>query len=357
MRTPPAYEKAFGKLDLLVTCELAMTETAALSHYVLPALSGYESWDGTFFAWTFPEIYFQMRRPVVEPDGEQLQLSEIHGPGSPTSPGPYPGHPASLKEAAAERPPDLRHGAHEICQAEPQGHATCTIVLAKTLGETARLANLAALWGLLQVAPKDFRKARPGPDSNRACCWARSYSRPILDHPEGLIIGRADETDNFAMMTTEDGKLNVHIPEMADWVMSIEPESEEKALQPDPALPPHPPGRPPHEHERQHPHARPCMERGKRACTLAMHPDDAARSNIADGQTVRVITEAGQVEIEAEITESTRKGQVIIPHGFGLVYEGKAYGANVNRLTKNTYRDKFAGTPLHRYVRCRVEAV
>jgi hypothetical protein len=47
---------------------------------------------------------------------------------------------------------------------------------------------------------------------------------------------------------------------------------------------------------------------------------------------------------------------VIIPHGFGMVYDGKAYGANANRLTKNTYRDKFAGTPLHRYVRCRVEA-
>ena len=79
--------------------------------------------------------------------------------------------------------------------------------------------------------------------------------------------------------------------------------------------------------------------------------------HIADGQTVRVITEAGQVEIEAELTEATRKGQVIIPHGFGMVHEGKAHGANVNRLTKNTYRDRFAGTPLHRYVRCRVEAV
>ena len=34
-----AYEQAFGKLDLLVTIEVAMSETAALSHYVLPARS------------------------------------------------------------------------------------------------------------------------------------------------------------------------------------------------------------------------------------------------------------------------------------------------------------------------------
>jgi len=38
-----AYEKAFAKLDLLVTVEVAMTETAVLSHYILPARTGYES--------------------------------------------------------------------------------------------------------------------------------------------------------------------------------------------------------------------------------------------------------------------------------------------------------------------------
>ncbi len=54
---------------------------------------------------------------------------------------------------------------------------------------------------------------------------------------------------------------------------------------------------------------------------------------------VKVITEAGEENIEVEVTEDARKGQVIIPHGFGLVYNGVKYGANVNRLTKNTNRD------------------
>jgi len=70
-----------------------------------------------------------------------------------------------------------------------------------------------------------------------------------------------------------------------------------------------------------------------------------------------VTTEAGSVTVELEITEEARKGSVIIPHGFGLVYEGKTYGVNVNWLTKNTHRDRFAATPLHRYVPCRVDAV
>ena len=62
-------------------------------------------------------------------------------------------------------------------------------------------------------------------------------------------------------------------------------------------------------------------------------------------------------EIELEVTGAVRPGQVMIPHGFGLEYEGEVYGANVNRLTKNTHRDRLAGTPLHRFVPCRVEPV
>ena len=71
---------------------------------------------------------------------------------------------------------------------------------------------------------------------------------------------------------------------------------------------------------------------------------------------VKVTTEAGEETIEVEVTEATRKGMVIIPHGFGLVYDGVKYDVNVNRLTKNTHRDQL-GTPMHRYVPCRVEAI
>ena len=40
-----AYEEAFGRLDLLVVTEIAMSETAALAHYVLPCSSTHESWS------------------------------------------------------------------------------------------------------------------------------------------------------------------------------------------------------------------------------------------------------------------------------------------------------------------------
>ena len=59
--------------------------------------------------------------------------------------------------------------------------------------------------------------------------------------------------------------------------------------------------------------------------------------------------------VELEVTETSRPGHVVIPHGFGLDYQGEVYGLNVNQLTKNTHRDRMFGTPLHRYVPCRVE--
>lgn len=57
------------------------------------------------------------------------------------------------------------------------------------------------------------------------------------------------------------------------------------------------------------------------------------------------------------MSAETRKGVVLIPHGFGLVQNGKAYGINVNRLTRSTHRDPFAATAQHRYVPFRVEKI
>jgi anaerobic selenocysteine-containing dehydrogenase len=351
-----AYEGAFKKLDLLVTCELAMTETAALSHYVLPARSGYESWDSTFFVWTFPEIYFQLRRPIVEPVGEPLHLSEIMVRLADAL-GIIPAIPESLVDAASKERMIFGMQLMKFIQENSAAVSNLPYILAKTLGMTLGSPNLSALWGLLQAAPKSFRKAAARAGFTPGMTLGEEVFQAILDHPEGIIIGKADPDDNFTMLATEDGRIHIHIPEMAGWITEIEPASEEAALQPDATYPfILQAGR--HMNANANTLMRdPSWNHGKRACTLAIHPDDAAKIGITDGQMVRATTDAGQVEIEAEVTASTRRRQVIIPHGFGLVYEGKSCGANVNRLTKNTYRDKFAATPLHRYIKCRVETI
>ena len=215
-----AYEEAFGKLDLLVTCELAMTETAALSHYVLPALSAYESWDSTFFAWTFPEIYFQMRRPIVEPEGEPLYLSEIMVRLAGAL-GMIPAIPPSLANAASKDRLTFGMELMKFVQENPKAMGGMPFILAQTLGKTLGSPNLAALWGLLQTTPKSFRKAAVRAGFNPGMLLGEELFQAILDHPEGLIVGKVDPNDNFSMLATEDGRVNIHILEMAEWVMSI----------------------------------------------------------------------------------------------------------------------------------------
>ena len=46
---------------------------------------------------------------------------------------------------------------------------------------------------------------------------------------------------------------------------------------------------------------------------------------------------------------------VLVPHGFGLVYDGRVYGINANYLSKNTHRDPL-GTPMHRFIPYRIDA-
>lgn len=351
-----AYEQAFGKLDLLVTCELAMTETAALSHYVLPSRSAYESWDATFFAWNYPEIYFQMRRPVVKPEGEPLEMSQILVKLADRL-GMIPEIPETLGAAAGKDRAAYALELMTFVMSNPRALKVIPFILAKTLGEALGSANLAALWGMLQTAPRHFQEeaARagfvPGP------AFGEQMFQAICDHPEGLWVGKSDPADAMKGIKTPDGRVQVGYAGMREWIQSITPESERAALAADSKWPLIlMSGR--HMDTNANTLMRdPSWNEGRRACTLAMNPADAGNLGLADGQRVKVITEAGEEVAELEITAEARQGQVIIPHGFGLNYMGSVYGANANRLTKNTHRDRFAGTPLHRFVPCRVEKV
>ncbi|MEE9913750.1 MAG: molybdopterin-dependent oxidoreductase [Deltaproteobacteria bacterium] len=350
-----AYEKAFKRLDLLVTAELAMTETAALSHYVLPSRTGYESWDGTFFPMTFPGIFFQMRRPIIVPDGEQLEQGEIDLRLA-DSLGLIPPIPENLYKAAFESREVFAKALMEYAMTEPKALRAMPFILGKTLGKALGSVHLAALWGMLLAAPKSLHENaaragyKPGP------ALGEEIFQKIIDHPEGIWVGKVDPEKNFEEIKTQDGRINLLIPELLDELQNIDAKKEEAAL----VMPSEFPlilmaGR--HISTNANTLMRdPAWNEGKRACTLAMHPDDATALNLKDGQQVKVTTEAGSEEIELEITDTARRGHVVIPHGFGIVYNGVKYGANVNRLTKNTHRDQF-GTPIHRFVPCRVEAL
>jgi len=350
------YEKAFKRLDLLVTAELAMTETAQLSHYVLPARSAYESWDGTFFPWTFPGIFFQMRRPMVEPEGEPLEVSQIYTRLAERL-GMIPEIPDSVYAAAKENRFKFGMALMNYAKSEPRAMRVMPFVLAKTLGKELESANLAALWGLLMTAPKHFQENAARAGFTPGMTLGDNVFQAILDHPEGIWVGRLDPEKNMDKIRNEDGRINIYIPELTDWVQSIDTESEKRALEEDKGFPLVLSAGLHMDTNANTLMRDPAWNRDRRACTAAMHPEDAEALNLQDGQMVKVTTEAGSVTIELQFTQTTRPGLVVIPHGFGLEYDGVTYGANVNLLTKNTHRDRLAGTPIHRYVPCKVAAI
>ncbi|HBV89345.1 MAG TPA: molybdopterin dinucleotide-binding protein [Desulfosporosinus sp.] len=351
-----AYEEAFSKLDLLVTVEIAMSETARTSDYVLPDLSAYERWDTTYFSWDYPEIYCQMRQPVVKGVGEGMEGSEIWTRLADKL-GMIPEIPESLYEAAEKSRLEYGQALFTYVKSNPKNSAALPFIVAKTLGRELGSVNLAWMWFLLQTVPKDFRENAARAGFTPGPMMGDEIFQALVDHPEGMWIGYVDPDNNLANLRTEDKRINLYIPEVEEWVYSITPESESEQLQADEAYPfILMAGR--HMDMNANTLMRnPEWNKGRRACTLAMHPDDAVRLGLNDQQIVRVTTEVGSVDIELEITSAARPGTIIIPHGFGLSYNDEEYGANVNRLTKKTHRDAIAGTPLHRYVRCRVENI
>lgn len=348
-----AYEEAFASLDLLVVNDIVMSETARLAHYVLPCRTYYESWDGTFFPWTFPRVFFQMRRPIVSPPGKCLEASQIFTRMADKL-GLIPDIPEAVYAAAKEDRFTFGAKLMEWAATVPESFAAMPFVLAKTIGKEWDSAALAGLWGVLMTAPKAFRKnaARigfePGMDQGDR------IFQTLLDTPEGIWIGEADPAENFKALKTPSGKIEVFVPELEEDAKKLDAASEAHDLR----LPDEFPlilnaGR----HRRYNINTLirgQEWNKGKRACTVSVNPADAETIGVADGQNVKVTTEAGSEVGELQISGQVRKGTVLIPHGFGLNYAGTVYGLNVNYLTKNTHRDRL-GTPMHRFVPCRIE--
>nr|HPJ39258.1 molybdopterin-dependent oxidoreductase [Spirochaetota bacterium] len=205
-----AYEEAFSRLDLLVVNELAMTETARLAHYVLPSRSGYESYDATFFGWTFPEVYFQFRHPVVEPEGQQLEISEIFTRIADKA-GIIPDIPDSLFTAAKKDTLSFGMELMNFMKENPKTMPLVPFIIAQTLGKEFGSVNKAWLWGMLMTAPKEFRKNAERAGFTKGPLMGEEIFQAIINNPGGLWIGKMDPDDNFSALSTEDKKVNLYI--------------------------------------------------------------------------------------------------------------------------------------------------
>ena len=64
-------------------------------------------------------------------------------------------------------------------------------------------------------------------------------------------------------------------------------------------------------------HNLPALMTGRDRCTLLIHPDDATRRGLADGDLARIRSQAGSVEVPVEVSDEMLPGVVSLPHGWG----------------------------------------
>ena len=92
----------------------------------------------------------------------------------------------------------------------------------------------------------------------------------------------------------------------------------------------------------------PMLGRGRDLCMLEMHPDDAARLGIGEGDTVQISTGSASLRIPVSLTQDILPGVVVLPHGFsqtqGLRQSRLQPGENYNRLVAAAEVDAPSGT-------------
>ena len=74
----------------------------------------------------------------------------------------------------------------------------------------------------------------------------------------------------------------------------------------------------------------------------------------------RVSTKRGAAIAVVDVTDTMREGHISLPNGLGLGANGDrsdTVGVAPNELTATEDRDPHAGTPFHKHVHARVEAV
>ncbi len=352
-----ACRAAFAQLELLVVVDVAMTETARLAHYVLPAASQFEKPEATFFNLEFPHNTFQLRHPLFEPVEGTLAEPEIWSRLVRALGVVDEADLAPLRRAAAEGLDAYAEQFFTSAATSPMIAKTLPYVLYETLGPTLPdgLAGAAALWGLAQKAFLTYPEAvtRAGHASGNALFEA------ILASPSGVTFTVHDYPDDFALIGHQDHKIHLDLPEMIDAVRALPDTAAQLTTAEFPIVLA--------AGERRAYTANdifrdPSWRKRDADGALRVSVDDAQTLGLVDGGRARITTRAGSVEATVEVSDAMQAGHAALPNGYGLDYrdvDGATLvpGVAPNTLTSSDWRDEFAGTPWHKHVPARIEAL
>ncbi len=291
--------------------DVAMTETARLAHYVLPAASQFEKPEATFFNLEFPHNTFHLRHPLLEPLPGTLPEPEIwarlvRALGVVDDDDLRP-----LRRAAAEGLGAYAVAFMTAVGANPALGRVLPYVLYETLGPTMPdgLAGAAALWGLAQ------KTAMAYPDAVRRAGHAdgNALFEAILASRSGLTFTVHEYVDDFALITHEDRKISLEIPEM---VMEARALTEDRAQLTSTEFPMVLSAGERRAYTANDILRDPSWRKRDADGALRISVADAAAIGVGDGDRVRITTAAGCADATVEVSDRDAAGPRVIAQRF-----------------------------------------
>ena len=304
----PALAAAMRQLECTVALDIYMSETAALADYVLPCTTALEREDfPTFHANLCNEPYTQWTEPVIAPQGEAksewdifVLLSDAMGL-------------RFLDDAVAS----LARGALRLVGAEFSPRWLADLLI------------------------------RTGPAGDWFLPWSSGWSVARLrEHAHGVRLGSLRTGILREKLRTADRNIHLRRPEIEGELARLSRTSVGDERYPLLLV-----GRRDHRSNNSWLHNVPKLMRGDRCRRLRMHPDDAARLGVADGERVTVRSAVGAVEADVRISDEMMPGVVSLPHGWsdgatGRRVAAKAPGPNCNALIDHRAIEPLAGMAL-----------
>ncbi|MBA3396523.1 MAG: molybdopterin-dependent oxidoreductase [Deltaproteobacteria bacterium] len=355
-----AMREAMTSLDTLVVIDIAMTETARLAHYVLPASTQFEKAEATFFNFDFPHNYFHLRRRLLAPTAGTLPEAEIHarivealGAITDADYAPFRAAAKLGRRAYAMKLMALI--------ADPRLGGLAPVILYRTLELPDDLREGAVVFGLAlraaMAAAAPLARAGFGGSPLEAAC---TLFDAILGHESGVVFAVDEWSDVMKRIKTKDRKIHVELPDLlAELATLAQPASvadpeflfvltagERRSFTANTII------------------RDPSWRRKDPAGALRINPDDAAALGVASGQSVRLTTRRDSVIVPIDVSTTMQRGHIALPNGLGLGYpaaDGAAgdvmTGVAPNELTSAGDRDPFVGTPWHKHVPARIERI
>ncbi len=352
--------EAFDALDFVVVIDVAMTETAECADYVLPASSQYEKFEATFFPSEFPNNFFHLRRPLMDPLPGTMAEPEMHARLIEELGVFEAGELDDLADAAA-RGLDEYASAMLAAMGQPKIARHISYVLYRTLGPTLPYGAAAAapLWGLCQryvMSNADAVKAAGHEGEGPAL--GNALFRSILENESGVIVSK-NRLGDHTQWRLPDRKLNLLVGEMSDEIDTLGDYALPSRTDEFPLLL--------CAGERRLYTANtiirdPRWMKSNNPTSLSTHPADGRSFGLSDGGRARLVTHRGEATVVVEFDDRMQEGTISLPNGLGMDYpdandERMQTGVRLNELTDLAHRDPWVGTPYHKHVPARLEPI